>query len=199
MQGSMREAPIVAEADLLQFRPARLADAAAVAALHADSWRRHYRGAYSDAFLDGDVDADRTAVWKERLSVATGRDHTLLAEQRGVVVGFVHTILGKDPIWGALLDNLHVAYKHKRRGIGARLLRLSAEFVAEQAPDSGLYLWVLEQNRSAQAFYQAFGGACVERGVVPAPGGVPGRLNGSPACLRYAWPEPPAHRLDQIP
>jgi hypothetical protein len=27
--------------------------------LHADSWRRHYRGAYADAFLDGDVLADR--------------------------------------------------------------------------------------------------------------------------------------------
>ncbi|WP_020579680.1 GNAT family N-acetyltransferase [Actinopolymorpha alba] len=180
----------MANAEFLHFRPARLADAAAVAALHADSWRRHYRDAYSDAFLDGDVSADRVAVWKDRLSVATGRDHTLLAEQRGVVVGFVHTILGEDPIWGALLDNLHVTYSHKRRGIGARLLKLSAEIVINQAPGSGLHLWVLEQNRPAQAFYQALGGACVERGVVPAPGGVPGRLNGSPACLRYAWPEP---------
>jgi len=37
------------------FRPARASDSEAIAALHADSWRRHYRGAYSDAFLDGDV------------------------------------------------------------------------------------------------------------------------------------------------
>lgn len=89
-----------------------------------------------------------------------------------------------------MLDNLHVTSSHKRRGIGARLLKLSAERVTDQAPGSGLFLWVLEQNRSAQAFYQALGGACVERGVVPPPGGVPGRLNGSPPCLRYAWPEP---------
>ena len=41
--------------DDLRFRPADADDAAAVAGLHADSWRRHYRGAFSDAFLDGDV------------------------------------------------------------------------------------------------------------------------------------------------
>ncbi|MGH3384833.1 MAG: GNAT family N-acetyltransferase [Nocardioidaceae bacterium] len=179
----------MADADLPRIRPARTADAAAVAALHTDSWRRHYRGAHSDAFLDGDVDADRKAFWMDRLSIATSRDQTLLAEHQGVLVGFVHTILGEDPIWGALLDNLHVAAGYERRGIGARLLRLGAEFVLDRAPGSGLYLWVLEQNRSAQAFYRALGGACVERGVVPAIGGVPGRLNGSPPCLRYAWPD----------
>lgn len=180
----------MADADLVQFRFARPSDAGAIAALHTDSWRRHYRGAYSDAYLDGDIDADRTAVWTARLSTASKRNHTVLAEEHGEVVGFIHTILGEDPVWGALLDNLHVAYGHKREGIGARLVKLTAEFVADQAPGSGFYLWVLEQNKSAQAFYQALGGTCVERGVVPDPGGIPGRLNGSPACLRYAWPNP---------
>ena len=180
----------MADSDLLHFRYARLADATAIAALHADSWRRHYRGAYSDAYLDGEAGSDRTAAWTDRLIAATRRDCTLLAEQRGVVVGFVHTILGEDAVWGALLDNLHVAHGYHRRGIGARLVILSAEFVVNRAPSSGLHLWVLEQNRSAQAFYQALGGTCVERGLVPAIGGVPGRLKGSPACLRYAWPEP---------
>lgn len=174
----------------LRFRTAQLADAPAVAALHADSWRRHYRGAYSDAFLDGDVDADRAAVWTDRLGVAPDRWETVVAEQEGVVVGFVHTILDEDPTWGALLDNLHVSRDHQRRGIGARLLRLSAETVAAHAPGSGLFLWVLEQNRPAQAFYQALGGSCVQRAEVPPPGGVPERLNGRPACLRYAWPKP---------
>lgn len=51
----------------LSFRLAAATDAAAIADLHAQSWRRHYRGAYSDAFLDGDVAADRLAAWTERL------------------------------------------------------------------------------------------------------------------------------------
>ena len=127
------------DADLLHFRPARISDAAAIAELHADSWRRHYRGAYADAYLDGDIETDRMAVWTDRLNTATDRDQTQLAEEQGAVVGFVHTILRKDPAWGALLDNLHVTYLRKRSGIGAQLLKLSAEFVVDQAPGSGLY------------------------------------------------------------
>ena len=52
----------------LTYRVATLADAGVVADLHADSWRRHYRGAYADSFLDGDVVADRLQVWSERLA-----------------------------------------------------------------------------------------------------------------------------------
>ena len=39
----------------LRFRAAGPGDANAIAGLHADSWQRHYRGAFSDAFLDHDV------------------------------------------------------------------------------------------------------------------------------------------------
>jgi hypothetical protein len=52
----------------VQYRPATERDIAAIAALHADSWRRNYRGAYSDEFLDRDVFEDRRAVWSERLT-----------------------------------------------------------------------------------------------------------------------------------
>jgi len=51
----------------LRFRAAGPDDAEQVALLHADSWRRHYRGAYADSFLDGDVVADRRSVWSSRL------------------------------------------------------------------------------------------------------------------------------------
>ena len=43
------EDPPMTDVDGIQYRLARGSDAPAVAALHADSWRRHYRGAYSDA------------------------------------------------------------------------------------------------------------------------------------------------------
>jgi hypothetical protein len=65
-----------------------------------------------------------------------------------------------------------------------------AQAVLDSAPASGLYLWVLEQNAAAQAFYTAKGGTCVERAAVPPPGGDPTRLNGTPMALRFAWPDP---------
>src|SRR5579859_1612806 len=134
------------EAAQTTFRSAGPADAEAVARLHADSWRRHYRGAYSDGFLDGDVVEDRLAVWTQRLSGPDAESRTVLAERSGELVGFAHTIFDEDANWGALIDNLHVTLALKRSGIGSRLLTRVAEDVLDRSPASGMYLWVLEQN-----------------------------------------------------
>ena len=171
----------------LRFRLAGPADAQAVARLHADSWRRHYRGAYSDAFLDGDVVADRLAVWTDRLREPDPCRCTILAEGGGLV-GFSNARFDADPKWGALLDNLHVADTHRRRGIASRLLALTARAVTARPERTGLYVWVLEQNVEARAFYEARGGRCVGRAPVSPPGGIASRVTGSPAKLRYAWP-----------
>lgn len=175
--------------DTLRFRPAEPTDSSKVATLHADSWRRHHRGAYSDEFLDGDVDADRQAVWSDRLSDVETTTYTILAEDGDSLIGFAHLVFDHDPTWGALVDNLHVHYRHKRNGVGSQLLSWGAEAVRRRENRTGLYLWVLEQNTAAQAFYQARGGTRTGRRLIPSPGGVPERLNGSPAAFRYAWPD----------
>jgi ribosomal protein S18 acetylase RimI-like enzyme len=172
----------------VHFRLATVADAETVAELHAENWRRHYRGAYSDEFLDGDVLADRLAVWTARLSEPDPLRFTILAVDGGVV-GFANTLLEDDPTWGALLDNLHVGEGHRRRGIGSRLLALTAEAIIARHRWAGLYLWVLEQNVDAQAFYESLGARCGGREPVAAPGGIATRIVGSPAKLRYAWQE----------
>ncbi|MFC1418255.1 GNAT family N-acetyltransferase [Streptacidiphilus cavernicola] len=175
--------------DSLRLRAAVPVDAERVALLHADSWRRHYRGAYADSYLDGDVVGERRAVWSARLTdpAPTG-SLTLVAEDDGPgLVGFVHAVFDADSRWGSLVDNLHVAHGRQRGGVGAALLTRAAEAVAERATGNAMYLWVLEQNTAAQRFYRALGGARVEADAVPAPGGVPDRLNGSPERLRIAW------------
>lgn len=174
----------------LSFRAAGPGDAPAIAGLHADSWQRHYRGAFSDAFLDHDVAGYLLPLWTERLTTADPLARTILAEHDGALVGLAHTILDHDPAWGAFLDNLHVRHGLKRQGIGIRLLTLTGQAVLDWSSSSGLYLWVLEQNRDARAFYTARGATCVERADVPPPGGDPARLNGQPTGLRYAWPDP---------
>jgi GNAT superfamily N-acetyltransferase len=174
----------------LRFREAGPGDAQAVAALHAASWQRHYRGAFSDAFLDHDAAGYLMSLWTARLATPDPRARTIVAERDNTVAGFAHTILGHDATRGAFLDNLHVAYGLKRQGIGTRLLTLTAQAVLDCSPASGLYLWVLEQNSEARAFYTARGGACVERVQIPPPGGDPTRLNGKPISLIYAWRDP---------
>ena len=146
----------------LRLRSAIPADAEAIAALHAESWSRHYRGAYSDAYLDGDAHEDRRSVWRERFRVASEGQLTIVAELEDGLAGFAHTCCDADPEWGALLDNLHVRYDLKRQGIGRALMAETAAALVERRPASPLYLWVLQQNAAAQAFYAALGGAVVD-------------------------------------
>ena len=169
---------------MTSYRAATADDVAPIAALHADSWRRAYRGIYSDEFLDNDVFDERRAEWSERFARPSAKQRTTVAEVDGELVGFVHTILDDHPKWGALLDNLHVRYGQKRSGIGTRLMSASARTVVDDAPGSGLYLWVLEQNATAQSFYDTRGGTSVESSTVTAPGGTTVRT------LRYVWPDP---------
>ena len=173
--------------ELPEVRLAHLDDAAAIAALHADSWRRHYRGAYSDSFLDGDVVDDRLEVWTARLSTPSPGSATLVMSELGALVGFAHLFLDEDSRWGSLVENLHVVSERHRRGLGRRLMVAAAATVRERSTHPGLYLWVLEQNVRAQRFYEALGGVCVERAPCPRPGGVADRLEGTPTRLRMAW------------
>ena len=165
------------------------ADAEDIALLHADSWRRHYRGAYSDSYLDGDILTDRRSVWSSRLAAPADDALTTIAEDGTGLVGFVHVIFDEDARWGSLVDNLHVAHGRRRGGLGTALLARAAEAVVERAADPAVYLWVQEQNVAAQQFYQARNGSLVERALIPPPGGEPSRLNGAPHMLRCAWPD----------
>src|SRR5205823_1577423 len=130
-------------------------DIQAIAALHADSWRRNYRGALPDSFLDGDVGEERLAVWGERLTNPGPDQRTIVAVADGRPLGFAHTAFDDDPRWGALLDNLHVIHDVKGQGIGTRLMAETARVLGQWRPGSGLYLWVLGQNTAGQAFYDA--------------------------------------------
>jgi ribosomal protein S18 acetylase RimI-like enzyme len=181
---------MISDTGSITLRPATGRDAGAIAVLHTDSWRRNYRGAYADSYLDGDVLGDRRAVWAARLAADAADRRTIVAEHEGRIAGFAHVVLDDHPVWGALLDNLHVVHDRKRQGIGALLMEQVARRVVEARPASRLFLWVLEQNESAQAFYESLGGRCVEREPVHPPGDDPARLAGTPWCLRYVWFEP---------
>jgi GNAT superfamily N-acetyltransferase len=171
--------------DWVTCRLASPGDAEAIAALHADSWRRHYRGAYLDSYLDGDVVADRLEVWRQRLTAPVEERITVAGDWDCELVGFAHLVFDQDPQWGSLIDNLHVVADRKRQGIGTRLLAAVSSELLRSRPSGCLYLWVLDQNESAQSFYEARGGIRVSselRG--PFPGG--GRAMGH----SYAWSDP---------
>jgi len=178
-----------AEGDV-SIRLSQASDAPAIARIHTDSWRRHYRGMYSDRFLDGDLYADRLSVWTERLTQAAPDHFTLVAEHHGLPVGFAHVALAADPTWGALVENLHVERSMQRTGVGSVLLDRAASIIAERQPGSGIFLWVLEQNEAAIAFYVARQGTLRDREQSSAPGKDPRNLHGRPMRIRVTWSHP---------
>lgn len=173
----------------LEVREAAAEDAEQIAELHADSWRRFYRGAYSDTYLDGDVLTDRRTFWTARLASPTANSSTMVVDDGARLAAFVHVVLDADAEWGSLVDNLHVRHDAQRIGLGRVLLHRAAATVAERASDRRMYLWVLEQNQNAQRFYATLGGTKVERTCCLPPGGDATRLNGAPSKLRIAWPD----------
>ncbi|WP_116950783.1 GNAT family N-acetyltransferase [Jiangella endophytica] len=140
-------------------------DAAAIAELHARSWQASYRGILPDAFLDGDVVAERTEKWTARFADRAGTLTVVARDDAGRLAGFAHSVLDDDAAWGTLLDNLHVRPDLKGQGVGRRLVAETAARLGVVAPGRGLYLWVIEANEPARRFYAAAGGEEAGRDV----------------------------------
>ncbi len=140
------------------LRLAEASDAPRVAALHAASWRSAYAGIYDAAYLAGPVEQERSVTWTKRLTEPAPNQHVLLTEQEGVLTGFASLYLDHDPVWGAKVDNLHAHPERRGQGIGRVLLAASAALLREKRPGQAIYLWVLEANHPATAFYLRMGG-----------------------------------------
>ncbi|MBC6996821.1 GNAT family N-acetyltransferase [Neolewinella lacunae] len=141
----------------MHYRSATSADVPAIAALHAASWQRTYRGAFSDTYLDEQAPAERLATWRERFAVPNPRMIVTVAEDDTGLQGFCCVFMDHDQD-GHLLDNLHVSPAYQGQGIGKRLMQRSAARVAEHAPGGDIYLWVLTVNTPALRVYESLGG-----------------------------------------
>ncbi len=167
----------------VDYRTATAADAEVVAGLHADSWRRTYRGMYSDEFLDGDLVGERLSVWTPRLDDPPANQYVCLAERNGRLAGFICGYADEDPTWGSLIDNLHVSIDFRRSGIATELMVRAAGWFAANAQSRAVYLWVIEQNTGARRFYETLGAVNAETVDLTLQSGNPGRT------CRYVWPD----------
>ncbi|MEM9822687.1 MAG: GNAT family N-acetyltransferase [Bacteroidota bacterium] len=166
---------------MITFRIAQFQDVQAIATLHAQSWKKHYRGMLRDAYLRNEVVEDRLSVWTQRLSEPAQNQWILLAEEARQLCGFTCVYLNEHQRWGAYLDNLHVASQWQGRSLGKQLMQAAAAWVNEEVPSSGMYLWVLSQNNSAIRFYEKIGGTNYEEVIDELPGGGQGPI------LRFVW------------
>jgi len=141
------------------IRPATVADADAIAALHAASWRSAYRGIFKDDMLGPSLDGERRDHWRARLAGMASDDAVLIADGQG----FIAVWAKGDAGFGAYIDNLHVHPERRSGGLGRRLLGEAMRRVAERG-ETGAYLWVFDDNVRAIDFYRRLGGEIVEGG-----------------------------------
>ncbi len=168
----------------MHFRRAEAVDAERIAQLHAESWRRTYRGMMRDEFLDGDVLADRRHAWRDLLASVGPGKLVLLAEEDRDLAGFICVTGDQDVLWGSYIDNLHVASAYMRRGVGRELMAHAARWLREAHARSPVYLWVMQANGRARQFYEALGASDVGTRSLLDPGG------GSALNCRYVWRRP---------
>lgn len=168
------------------LRPATADDVAVIAQLHIESWRSAYRDILDPAYLAGPIEQERLEVWTSRFAAPNADMTVTLAEDAAGPIGFVCTFGNEDPVWGAMVDNLHVLPRAKGRGVGRLLLGSAGAWAAHRYPGASLHLWVFEANEAARRFYDRMGGVVVERILEPIAGG------GEAHSLRYAWSDPAA-------
>jgi ribosomal protein S18 acetylase RimI-like enzyme len=135
----------------VQVRRARPEDAAAIAEVHARTWRAAYEHVFGAELL-----AARTpdvALWEGVL--ARGRSDVHVADDEGVV-GFVSTGESRDADAAAELYAIYVLPNGWGTGAGTALMRAGLD--AMRARFSGeAVLWVLEDNPRARRFYEREG------------------------------------------
>jgi GNAT superfamily N-acetyltransferase len=142
------------------IRNATVADAHGLAVVHVRSWQEAYRGLMPDEVLDNLSIAEREANWARFMADSERSTRTLVAERDGQVVGWAGygaardaDAVGTGELWGiyAHPDAWSTGVGHRLLGAVEDALRAEGHKVA--------YLWVLEGNDRAAAFYERHGWA----------------------------------------
>lgn len=143
-------------------------DAVAIADAHISGWQVAYRGIFPDEYLDSMDREQRGAFWEEMIS---NGGLVVVAEGDGKVVGFSNYGPSRhDPDWGELYA-IYVHPDHWGEGHGRDLITATEHELAGLGHDRA-YLWVLDRNERARAFYERQGWTINDETMDDAIGGV---------------------------
>ncbi|MFA1539339.1 GNAT family N-acetyltransferase [Actinomadura monticuli] len=147
-------------------RPARRADAAAVADIQVRAWRQGYRDLLPAGVLDEVTAPAAVETWRDRWAQAatappTPRHRLLVAVASDLVVGFAaHGPAEDDDLDAAAAEliTLLVDPLHTRAGHGSRLLAATADLLREDGFTT-MVSWVFEDDEVTRTFLGSAGWA----------------------------------------
>jgi GNAT superfamily N-acetyltransferase len=139
-------------------RLAGVADAAAIARVHRETWRTTYAGILPFDVIAGETGRRSDSAWRRRLAAEAPEAATWIAEVDGEAVGFASCGPARHRLEGLECEiyALYVLQPRQRQGVGRALVRECARHFVRHGR-FGFYLWVLKANR-ARLFYETLGG-----------------------------------------
>jgi ribosomal protein S18 acetylase RimI-like enzyme len=151
------------EKTMVQVRPAKQRDAAALAEVYAEAWRGAYRGIIPHLSLERMIAKRGLGWWTNALS---SRSPLLVLDFNSAASGYVtygRCRSGKSPFQGEIFElYLHPIYQGL--GLGEQLFD-SARDRLFALHLKGLLVWALSDNDAACSFYQSLGGKPVAEGA----------------------------------
>lgn len=119
-----------------------------VSRIYAEGWKTGYKGIIDQDYLDS-IPLDRWAK-----SVGNSQFHGFVLVENGEYIATSTIAPARDDDmtgWGEIIS-MYVLPNHFRQGYG----RIMFQYVVKQLKEMGyskIYLWVLEDNHNARAFY----------------------------------------------
>jgi GNAT superfamily N-acetyltransferase len=139
-------------------RPARPADADAIAGIHVRSWRAAYPDIVPQQILDRLSVERRAASWRTTLE-SDGEERVWVVEDVGRVRGFASIGPARDDDLGRGSGELYAIYLEPEAwslGLGRALFAQAVQDMRDRGFDP-LVLWVLTDNARGRHFYEAAG------------------------------------------
>ncbi|MBM3585474.1 MAG: GNAT family N-acetyltransferase [Alphaproteobacteria bacterium] len=142
-------------------RPARVADAAAIARIYVDGWRDAYPGLLPDKVLLDMTEERQAIAWAATIAKDRGRGLVRVATLDGRVAGFGSAGRSRFTAlpYGSELYTLYVEREARDHGLGRALVRELFATLARLGHGSAM-VWVLSGN-PARHFYASLGGRLV--------------------------------------
>ena len=146
---------------LIEVRPAKAADAAAVASTHDEAWRSAYQGIIPGAELEKLINRRGPQWW----------DSAIRKGSRIAVLAFGECVAGyanygrnraRSLYYDGEIYELYLRPEFQGLGFGRRLFTAARRDLAQSALKS-LIVWALSENEHAVEFYRALGGRPVAR------------------------------------
>ncbi|KFK55223.1 histone acetyltransferase, partial [Vibrio vulnificus] len=93
----------------MDFKEANYCDIERISKLQANRPKSHYGGILSEQYLSHEVLAEKLLLWQTRLTNPPFSKQLVLAEEGGLLLGFICAFGNHDFELGTFIDSLYVA------------------------------------------------------------------------------------------